>query len=57
MAADAGVVVVQTVTRSTTMLIVGSAGGKRSAEHEQALELIRKDVEFASESQFRALVS
>ena len=59
MAADAGMVVVRTVTRSTTMLVIGSSGGNGSAEHESALELIRQgvEIEIVTESQFRELVS
>ena len=59
MAADAGMVVARTVTRSTTMLVLGSSGGSRSAEHERALELIRQgvEIEIVAESEYRALVS
>lgn len=59
MAANAGMTVARTVSRSTTMLVVGSSSGGGSDERERASKLIRQGVkiEIFSESEFRELVS
>lgn len=57
MAANAGMAVARTVSRSTTMLVVGSSSDGGNAERERARELNRQGVEIVSESEFRELVS
>ena len=59
LAADAGMRVAEVVTRSTTMLVVGSLASRQSVERQRALDLIRAGVsiEVVPESEFRCLVS